>query len=212
MYQRCQKCVGVSVSRQKMSSHPDVALMMRMSRGDSAALSVILERYWPALVRYATSVLGNRDDAEDVVQETFARLWERRDAWQVEGSVLPLLLRITRNSSLDGLRRRTARERVLARAPRPLAPQTPEKVIEGDELRALVTSAVDSLPERRREVLVLIRLHGLSRKEAAEILDLAPQTVANHLRLALTDVRAILAPYLYDSSEESIELCVGETV
>ena len=73
-----------------MSSHPDVALVTRMGRGDSAALGVIVERYWPSLVRYATGLLRNRDEAEDVAQETLERLWERRDAWKVEGSVLPL--------------------------------------------------------------------------------------------------------------------------
>jgi len=187
-----------------VSIHPDVALISRMSRGDSAALGVILERYWCSLVCYAASLLGNGDDAEDVAQETFAKLWERRDAWRVEGSALPLLLRIARNSSLDRLRRRAARERAKVNTPHPPSPPLPECVLEADELRTLVTAAVDTLPARRREVLVLARLHGLSRKEIAEVMDLAPQTVAKHLRLAMNDVRALLAPYFEDFLEEPI--------
>ncbi len=67
------------------------------------------------------------------------------------------------------------------------------------------TAAVNSLPARRREVLVLVRMFGLSRKDVAEVMDLAPQTVANHLKLAMDDLRGILAPYFYETIEESIE-------
>jgi RNA polymerase sigma-70 factor (ECF subfamily) len=187
-----------------MSAHPDVALVSRMGRGDSAALGVILERYWPSLVRYASGLLGNRDEAEDVASETFERLWERRDAWRVEGSVLPLLLRIVRNLCLDGLRRRSARERAHLGASPPPAPLTPEAVIGKEEVRDIVTKAVNSLPERRREVLLLVRMQGLSHKDAAAILHIAPQTVANHLKLAMDDIRRLLARYFYDSIEESL--------
>lgn len=184
-----------------MNTHPDVVLASRMSGGDSTALGVVMERYWSSLVRYANSLLGDRDAAEDVAQQTFVKLWERRDAWHVEGSILPLLFRITRNSSLDRLRRRAGREKAHCGAPAPTPVPTPVQLLDQKELRAAVNTAVDSLPERRREVLILTRMHGLSRIEVAEIMDLAPQTVANHLRLAMNEVRAELAPYVSPASE-----------
>jgi RNA polymerase sigma-70 factor (ECF subfamily) len=174
-----------------------------MGEGDTAALGVLLERYWPSTVRYATGILGSRDDAEDVAQQTFERLWERRDAWQVEESALPLILRLTRNRSLDQLRRRAARERANANFPPPRSPLTPEAILEQRELRALVTKTVDSLPERRREVLLLARMQGLTRNEIAEVMDISPQTVANHLQLAMDDVRRLLAPCLYEMRLDS---------
>lgn len=164
---------------------------------------MILERHWPSLVRYTTSLLGDSDDAEDVVQQTFIRFWEHRDAWHVDGSALPLLLRIARNLSLDKLRRRATREKAGSSAPRPATQPTPDDVLEHEELNATVIAAVDSLPERRRKVLLLTRLHGLSRTEVAGIMDLAPQTVANHLTLAMNDVRAKLAPHLYRTAHDS---------
>jgi RNA polymerase sigma-70 factor (ECF subfamily) len=172
-----------------------------MSRGDSAALAVFLERYWPSLVRYATGLLGNRDDAEDVAIETFERLWERRDAWQIDGSVLPLLLRIARNLCLDCLRRRATRDRVYQRTDGPPCTITPDAALDAGELRSVVTNAVDSLPERRREALLLTRMHGLSRTEVAQVMGLSPQTVANHLQLAMNELRQTLAPYVTDSTE-----------
>jgi RNA polymerase sigma-70 factor (ECF subfamily) len=172
-----------------------------MGRGDTEALSVLLERHWASLARYATDLLGSRDDAEDVAVETFERLWERRGAWLVDGSVLPLLLRIARNMCLDMLRRRSARVRATDYLPKPPSPLTPIDATERAEIRELVTYAVDCLPRRRREVLLLTRMHGLSRREVAEVMDLAPQTVANHLQLAMDDVRRVLAPYLHDPLE-----------
>jgi RNA polymerase sigma-70 factor (ECF subfamily) len=182
-----------------MLAHPDADLVKRMGTGDTGALAILLERYWASLVRYANGLVGSRDEAEDVALETFERLWERRDAWRVDDSVLPLLLRITRNTSLDSLRRRSTRERTAENLPQPPSQPTPSDTTEKDEIKALVTQALDCLPDRRREALNLARIHGLSRKEVAEVMGLAPQTVANHLNLAMDEVRRILAPYFCDS-------------
>jgi RNA polymerase sigma-70 factor (ECF subfamily) len=69
--------------------------------------------------------------------------------------------------------------------------------VEHEELGRIIARAVDALPPRRRDVFVLVRYHGLSYREAAQVLDLAPQTVANHLSMALANLRDSLAPYFY---------------
>ncbi len=186
-----------------MLAHPDADLVKRMGTGDTGALAILLERYWASLVRYATSLLGSQDEAEDVAMETFERLWERRDVWQVNDSVLPLLLRITRNMSLDSLRRSSTRMRVTENLPDPPSLPTPSDTTEADEIKTLVSRALAGLPDRRREALMLARIHGMSRREVAEVMGLAPQTVANHLNLAMDDVRRILAPCFRDSINDS---------
>ena len=174
---------------------------MRLANADTSALAVIFERYWSPIVRYSVSLLGNQDEAEDIAQETFERLWERREAWRVEGKVQPLLLKIARNLCIDTLRRRATGERAVLKTALPVATPTPSMVCEEEELGAIVTRAVLALPERRREVLILSRIHGLSRQEISEILDLAPRTVANHLRLALADLRGLLNPYIREHDQ-----------
>jgi RNA polymerase sigma-70 factor (ECF subfamily) len=185
-----------------MPSHSDLELLSRIGTDDPAALGVILERYWAPVVRFATGFLHSRDAAEDVAQETFVRLWERRDAWQQEGSLRALLFRITRNLSLDEIRRRSARERADKRASRPALRSTAAENVEHEELGNIIARAVDALPPRRRDVFVLVRYHGLSYREAAQVLDLAPQTVANHLSMALANLRDSLAPYFYGHIEK----------
>jgi RNA polymerase sigma-70 factor (ECF subfamily) len=75
--------------------------------------------------------------------------------------------------------------------------------VHGAELKRLAAAAVAGLPPKRREVFRLVREEGLSYKEVAEALGLSPQTVANHMSLALADLRATLRPYLpvQDSSD-----------
>jgi DNA-directed RNA polymerase specialized sigma24 family protein len=73
---------------------------------------------------------------------------------------------------------------------------TPDEHCAGAELDRAYARAVALLPERRREVYLLVRHHGLSHQEVAQALDLSSQTVANHMRLALIDLRRSLSAYL----------------
>ena len=176
----------------------DLRLMVQVASGDRRAIQALLDRYWPRLVRYATSIVGSEDAAKDVVQDCFIRVWERRDAWEPTGSVNSYLYRITRNLALNDIRSartRTDREQVAYS-------DSVEGALDGPELldemhvRREVERAIASLSERRREVFVLSRFHGLSHAEIAETLQTSPQTVANQMSSALAELRVALAHLL----------------
>lgn len=178
----------------------DRELMEGVRDGDQDSLRILMERYWSQLVRYAAGVAGSGDDAEDVTQETFVRVWRQRTRWTHSGAVNAYLYRITRNLALNARRAREAqrgRERrgasELARAG---SNRDPEKDFETDSLRADVEAAIATLPKRRREVFVLSRFHGLTHQEIAETLGLSRQTVANHMSVALADLRKSLSQHL----------------
>jgi RNA polymerase sigma-70 factor (ECF subfamily) len=183
----------------------DCKLVLRLRNGDADALDVVLKLHWATLLDYLTALGVCSDTAEDVAQQTFVRLWERRETLRLEGSLRGLLCRIARNLCFDLMRRRKSRDRAAFRSVETLTPaSTPHDSLVGGELREILEAAVNALPKRRREVFVLVRIHGLSHRETAKVLDLAPQTVANHLGLALADLRISLARYLpdyYRSSE-----------
>jgi RNA polymerase sigma-19 factor, ECF subfamily len=175
----------------------------RIRAGDDVALAALLEDAWAPLVRYLASILGGVDAAEDAAQEAFVRLWEHRERW-LEGSARAVLFRIGRNAALDALRVAEVRAppvRVADTSPAPGPSQDVEQ--EGRELEARVRSAVASLPAARREVFELVRLRGLGYAEVATVLGLAPQTVANHMSLALRDLRSLLADILPASSRDA---------
>ena len=181
----------------------DIALLACVLNGDEAGLAALLDRHWHAIVRYSFSILGDWDAAEDVAEEVFVRLWERRETWGLEGSVLGLLFRIARNLSVDEHRQDDIRERAATNSPAPLQIPTPADYVDGKELHATISAAVAKLPQRRREVFVLVRQHGLSYREAADALGVAPQTVANHLSMALAELRETLEPLLGDPVADS---------
>lgn len=175
----------------------DRELIERIRAGHTLALDALLDGYWTLLVTYSARILGSWDAAEDVAQDAFVRIWERREEWKLEGSVRALLYRITRNLALDERKRRDRRTTWINNR-RGEAPHiaTPSEHLQGTELEAAFERAVAALPERRREVFLLARLHGLSHLEIGETMGIASQTVANQLSAALADLRNALEPFL----------------
>ena len=179
----------------------DIELLERLAAGDTSALDVLLARYWPPLTLFITRMTGSPEAAEDAVQETFCRLWERRRSWRVEGSVSGLLYRLARNIAISEHRHLQAEDRAAAvsieDAPRHHdLPEMPDEA-----LRAALERAIAALPPRRREVFLLRVVHDLSYKEIAHIMGTAPQTVANQLSHALTTLRATLTLRLVAGGE-----------
>jgi RNA polymerase sigma-70 factor, ECF subfamily len=180
--------------------HTTHALMKLVRDGDRGALQALVERFWEPLLGYVASVTNSPDDAEDVVQETFIRVWRQRSRWNPSGAVNAYLYRIARNVALNGHRGQTSQrvreERAGAELVRSASPRTPEQEFEMTSLRGEVESAVAGLSKRRREVFLLARFHGLTHQEIAEMLGLTVQTVSNHLSAALSELRQSLAHHL----------------
>lgn len=174
----------------------DAALVRGLKAGDSRILGKLMSTHWVALVAFAHRFLGGTAEAEDVVQTAFVRLWARRSALAESGSIRSLLYTIVRNACLDEIRKDRRRKRTHSGTPSPPPPRTPYEDVQGAELQRLAQGAVARLPERRREVFRLVREEGLSYQEVAEVLGLSPQTVANHMSLAMADLRTVLRPYL----------------
>ena len=171
-------------------------LIARLKAGEVAALDLVLARYWSPLVAYLVGVLHSRDAAEDVAQETFCRLWERRTQLRIDGSLRGFLYQVAHNLAVSEQRRLRTRTRSarLIRAETPVADEAHD--VPDEALDAALDRAIRELPERRRQVLVLRSVHGLSYKEIARALGIAPQTVANQFSAALETLRRALSHFL----------------
>lgn len=173
---------------------PDKELMQRIHQGDADALDELLRRFWTPLVAYATRLLGDQDRAEDVVQETMLRVWDRRTDWAPGRRLRGFLYQITRNLALNERARAKVRrqwaDRVRDQPQEPVP--TPAEITHQHELRKLLDAAVEALPDRRREVFVLSRYHGHSYPEIADVMGISRQTVANQMSAALEHLRARL--------------------
>ena len=188
-----------------MASRPteaqsDAVLMERIKSGNKSAFGQLLNRYWEPLGRYATGVLGCEARAEDVVQEAFMQVWVRRADWEKTGTVKAYLYRMVRNFSLNQLRDAAGRERkgnqIRIQLEQGRRPPSPSETFQEQELLRRFDDVVNSMTDRRREVFTLVRFHGLSYRQVADALEIAPQTVANHMTGALADLKDALSSHL----------------
>jgi len=160
-------------------------------------ISDIFRSYNLRVFHYTLQLVGNREDALDLTQETFLRLhrhWNRRDPAR---PVVAWLYAIARNLAIDCLRKRGTRgeveenpnlEDTLAR--------DPEDVASNSELRRQLWSAIRALPEPLREVLLLRDWHGMRYAEIAEITAVTTTTVTSRLYEARQRLRKQLRGYL----------------
>ena len=188
-------------NRNPDSAHNDAltSLMDEIRGGSEPALGQLMDLCWPELVRYAASQLGDDDLARDVAQEAFIQVWERRRGWRPRGSARVYLYRIVRHLVIDEKRRRAVRRRWRDRQGRDDAMRggqaaTPADMLDARLLADRFRASVASLPDRRREVFELVFQRGLSHAEAAAVMNVSAQTVANQMSAALRTVRGAVAP------------------
>lgn len=187
------------VPEEASSSTPsDAEVIERLKADDARALELLLATHWAALLRYAEGVLGGVGDPQDVVQEGFIRLWNRRAEWNPDGSIKALLYTMTRNAALDQRRRRVRSGRLDPRADTQSAGSSPYEDVQGAELQRAAAAAVSNLPPKRQEVFRLARDEGLSYRDIAQVMGISEQTVANQMSLALADLRVALKPFISD--------------
>jgi RNA polymerase sigma-70 factor (ECF subfamily) len=179
------------------SDADDLALVARLALDDGQALGELLQRYWAPMLAFAMEKVRAQDAAEDLVQEAFVRVWERRHQLRPHVSPRAYLYRVLRNLIIDEYRRHRLHDRfaLFRSVQEPEAVPTPVALVEADDFAAAAKRAIAALPERRRDVFVLAHLHGCSYREVAETMGITTRTVANHMSMALAQLRDALAGY-----------------
>jgi RNA polymerase sigma factor (sigma-70 family) len=149
-------------------------LRSRAARGDATAFAAVYERHHQALYRYCRSILRHEEDAQDALQNTFARAFAALQDERRDFELRPWLFRIAHNEAISILRRRRETSE-LGDLPGEDT-EMEERVSEREELRVLRHDLAD-LPDRQRSALVLRELNGLSHAEIGTVLDLTPSAV-----------------------------------
>lgn len=147
----------------------EVALLQAAARGDRASVLTLYDRHGPALLALALRVLGNRDEAEEVVQDGFVKIWQEAKSYDAtRAGFRAWACTIVRNRALDVLRRRGSAARTAARtAEPPEVPATPDAVAGEAEHAVRIRAALRELPEPQRIALELAYFEGLTHVEIA---------------------------------------------
>lgn len=152
-----------------------------------AAYEALFRKYQPALVRYAYVHLQSQEEAREVVQEVFINVWEKRSTLKFDDELRYYLYRSVKNASLNLIKKRRLDTTSLEEAVTAAAEQEEEG--ETQVRYRAVMAQINLLPEICREIFLMSRMEGLSHKEIAEILEIAPKTVENQIGIALKKIR-----------------------
>jgi RNA polymerase sigma factor (sigma-70 family) len=169
--------------------HSEV-VMTEPPGGEVPSITAALDLYEGPLLRYATRLLGNVDQARDVVQDTFLRLC-REDLERLDGHLPQWLFRVCRNRALD-IREREGRRHSVEEVPglEPPPPSSPAQLLEGREVVQSVLAVMATLPASQQEVLRLKFQEGLSYPEIGAITGLTANHVGVLVHLGLKAIRA----------------------
>ncbi|HYW32955.1 MAG TPA: RNA polymerase sigma-70 factor [Gemmatimonas sp.] len=166
--------------------------------GDERAFHVLFDALYGPLLAFARSLLADAGNAEDLVQEAFVRLWDRREHIEPGTPLHAYLYRTVRNLAFNLRRDHANRRRLLADpvahdSVAPAAVPQPDAQFAGNETYQRLAASVAELPPRQRQALELSRFHGLSHDEVAAAMGCSPRTVNNHIVAALSTLRRRLA-------------------
>lgn len=172
--------------------HSDDGLLAQCAAGDAGAFRVLIARHGDAAWRLAWRLTGDAGEAEDLVQEGFARLWKQAPDWQGgRAGAGAFLQRVITNLAIDRSRRKRPEpvaELPDCADPAPLA----DALLDEAGLAARVQHCLARLPERQRAAIVLTYWEGLSGPEAAAVLELSPKAFESLLIRARTALKPIL--------------------
>ena len=176
-----------------MSDDPDAQLLASIARGDAAAMRSMVTKKLPRLLSLARRMLGNAAEAQDVAQESFVRVWRAAPRWRAgEARFDTWLHRVALNLCYDRLRRR--REDTLAQLPEQTDPALrPDEALLHDEHAARMEAALQGLPARQREALVLCYYQELSNIEAAKLMHVSVDALESLLSRARRTLRGLIA-------------------
>ena len=176
----------------------DERLVTRVAAGDRRAFEALYERYAATVFGLALKMLGDREVAEDAVQEIFWRVWRRLGSFDRSRAFAPWLFGIAHNYCIDELRRRKVRpQQVYEDDDHPILSDIPDDTDVGEtailaEQRQVVRTALEQLPEEQRQALLLAYFGGLTQQEIAAQLGNPLGTVKTRMRLGLQKLRALL--------------------
>ena len=176
----------------------DEVLAIQVARGNTAALEALYDRHASTVLAIALRVIGERAAAEDVLQETFWRVWKSANTYQSQrGSFTSWLFRIARNLAIDVYRRRNVRPptTVIDGDGGPILEKTSDPsadVVEqaqSDIRNQQVRDALNALPREQRQVIEMAFYYGMTRQEISEITGEALGTIHTRARLGLQKLR-----------------------
>lgn len=167
-------------------------LLHEMAAGNQQALKIIVSFFWPNVYAHALAYLRSPEKAEELTQDVFLAIWEKRESLPGIENFRGYLFIIARNKIVSRLRERLAAEHTTEEVHAAETLYVPDSQLELKELNGLLRQGIAQLPPKRRKVFEMSRLEGKSHAEIAAELNISKDTVSEYITLALNFLRTYL--------------------
>ncbi|MFY0650375.1 MAG: RNA polymerase sigma-70 factor [Cyclobacteriaceae bacterium] len=189
-----------------IASKKDIQLLLGKisNSSDQGAFEELFNIYYSWLHAVAISIVRKKEEAEEIVEDVFLKLWEMREGFARIDNLDTYLYTATKNKSYDYYKKNSKAHFVELENENQGTGYiiSPEEAMLFEELQSKYKEAVDNLSPKCLQAYKLVREEGYSYTRAGEILGVSPRTIENHLRTAIQKIREALAPYLENSDEQ----------
>lgn len=180
----------------KNSQQLDAQLLAGLKENSHRSYSILFQTYYKDLVLFAGTMMRDKSTCEDIVQNIFLKLWNERDALEIETSLKSYLLRAVRNSCIDFIRHKKIVDNYANAIFALDSDYATENYVLHSDLNRHLQKAILRLPEKQREAFVLSRFQDMKYKEIAKKLNIAERTVEDRISKALSQLRLELKDFL----------------
>ncbi len=190
----------------------DIQLMLAVQTGDLQAYEMLFKKYEKPIYNFFISLGSGRTHAEDLMQETFLRLWKSCSHYNPQGKFSTYLFQIAKNAFLSFIAKKKRLRETSFAADTDNAGQeysfeaktaSPEQSLEQAETAAIIQKAIDKLDEKHRLVFVLAHYQDLKYAEISEVLDIPVGTVKTRMMHAEKKLREILKPFFTKDEKDN---------
>lgn len=171
-------------------------IIERFKTGDKTAFELIFHEYYKPLVIYVTTILKSRDEAEDIVQQVFVTVWEKKEQLEIHTSLKAFLYRAVYNAAMNKLKQYAVREHYAGEIRSNAGFAQTDDRLQQKELQHKLDEAINDLPEQCARIFKMSRYDQLKYQQIADALDLSVKTVENQMGRALKLLREKLKDYL----------------
>jgi RNA polymerase sigma-70 factor (ECF subfamily) len=178
-------------------------ILDELQKGNERAFNSIFKQYYKPLCQFSYSFIKVQDTAENLVQEVFAKLWEKRENITNIDNLLSYLMGMVRNQSIDFLRKEKTNSKIFNNIRLEKSENTTEEQISKNEFEEKLLKSIMNLPERCRTAIEMSRLEGLSNKEIAQKMEISVKGVEALIGRSLKLLRSELQEFLPSFSEKN---------
>lgn len=164
-----------------------------MSQGDTASFDVLFLLYYPRLLTFIDSFVKDRDEAKDISQDIFLKLWNNRERMPEVKSLKSYLFQMAKNGVYDFFKQHTTYTYSDIQEYGDIGLDSVSDEVEAQDLELLIDIVIENMPPQRKTIFVMSRKEGLTNDEISQKMNISKRTVETHISSALNDIRKLIS-------------------